>query len=96
MKPNLQFTERNGGRALSAASKSAQSTGEPEALSGNGVRERFRRLKWNELVRQGDFVANGNRRLELWEGPGGFRADAFVKPIFRRRARRLTGTKKAQ
>lgn len=49
--------------------------------AGPGV---FRRLKWNELVSQGDFVANGRQGFELWEGPGGFRAHSFVKPIYRR------------
>lgn len=44
----------------------------------------FRRLKWNELVTRGDFVEDGHQGFALWEGPSGFRADAFVKPIFRR------------
>jgi len=44
----------------------------------------FRRLKFNELVRAGDFVADGHRGFERWEGLSGFRADAFVKAIFRR------------
>jgi hypothetical protein len=49
------------------------------------VREpgRFRRLKWNELVCLGDFVADGRRGFKLWEGPSGFRANSFVKPIYR-------------
>jgi hypothetical protein len=49
-----------------------------------GVPGRFRRLKWNELVSRGDFVADERRKFELWEGPAGFRADAFVRPIYRR------------
>jgi len=48
------------------------------------VPNRFRLLKWNELVRQGDFTADLHGGFELWEGPTGFRADAFVKPIYRR------------
>ncbi len=44
----------------------------------------FRLLKWNELVTRGDFVADESGGFELWEGPAGFRADAFVKPIYRR------------
>jgi len=36
--------------------------------------DRLRPLKWNELVRRGDFVEDGNKGFELWEGPGGFRA----------------------
>ena len=49
-----------------------------------GVPERFRRLKWNEVVRHGDFIADEHLGLELWEGPGGFQADTFVKTIYRR------------
>jgi len=56
--------------------------------SGNSVRVavpgRFRRLKWDELVTRGDFVGDELHGFELWEGPTGFRADAFVKPIYRR------------
>ena len=44
----------------------------------------FRRLRAHELVSHGDFVAGGHQVLELWEGPTGFRADAFVKPVYRR------------
>jgi hypothetical protein len=58
------------------------------------IPKRFRRLKWNELVSLGDFVRNERRRFELWEGPGGFRADAFVRPIYRRDRSRSTATKK--
>jgi hypothetical protein len=47
----------------------------------------FRRLKWDELVTSGDYVVNENRRFEPWEGPSGFRADAFLKPIYRRKKR---------
>jgi len=45
---------------------------------------RWRRLKRNELVSRGDFVADAQRGFEPWEGPSGFRADAFVRPIYRR------------
>jgi hypothetical protein len=40
-------------------------------------------LKWNELVRRGDFVEDGRDGFELWDGPGGFRAASFVKQIYR-------------
>ena len=49
----------------------------------------FRRLAWNELVVQGDFIANEKNGFEPWEGPGGFRADAFLKPIYRRKRRSI-------
>jgi hypothetical protein len=48
------------------------------------VPKSLRRLKWNELVHRGDFVADAQQGFEPWEGPSGFRADAFVKPIYRR------------
>ena len=48
------------------------------------VPECLRRLKWNELVRRGDFVEDGRDGFEPWVGPSGFRADAFVKQIDRR------------
>jgi len=47
----------------------------------------FRRLKWDELVTTGDYIVNEDRRFEPWEGPNGFRADAFLKPIYRRKKR---------
>jgi len=59
------------------------------------VPERLRPLKWNELVRPGDFVENDRQGFELWEGPGGFRADAFVKQIYRPRGRRPAGAGKS-
>lgn len=62
----------------------------PESNPGveQGVPKSFRRLKWNELVQVGDFVVHQLRGFELWEGPSGFRADSFVKPIYRRDRRR--------
>lgn len=56
--------------------------------------ESLRPLKWNELVRCGDFVANEQQGFEPWVGPGGFRADAFVKQIYRRLARAPAGGRK--
>jgi len=44
----------------------------------------FRFLKGREIVSPGDFVEDKQGKLELWEGPRGFRADAFIKPIYRR------------
>jgi hypothetical protein len=76
-----------------------QPTGKSGAPAKAGVSKSFRRLKWNELVSQGDFVEDKFQRLELWDGPGGFRADAFMKPIYRRKeAKRLglTATRKSK
>jgi hypothetical protein len=57
------------------------------SLERVAVPKRLRRLKRNELVTRGDFVADEQRGFEPWEGPSGFRADSFVKPIYRRVAR---------
>ena len=54
----------------------------------------FRPFKWNELVSRCDFVPDGHQVLEPWEGPSGFRADAFRKQIYRRQGRRRDGAKK--
>jgi hypothetical protein len=54
----------------------------------------LRPLKWNEMVRRGDFVDDGRKGFEPWVGPGGFRADAFVKQIYRRMGHQPSGAKK--
>lgn len=56
----------------------------------------LRLLKWHERVQRGDFVADGRQGFEPWDGPAGFRADAFVKQIYRRLRSQPTGTKKPQ
>ena len=48
------------------------------------VLENLRPLKWDEVPRRGDFVEDGHNGFEPWLGPTGFRADAYVKQIFRR------------
>jgi hypothetical protein len=69
-------------------------------MSGNDpsapaiVPDELRRLKWNELVQRGDFVEDGREGFEPWVGPSGFRADAFVKQIYRRLIRPAAGTRK--
>ena len=55
-----------------------------ETIMSPVIPGRLRPLKWNELVRRGDFVKDDHHRFEPWEGPGGFRADAFVQTIDRR------------
>jgi hypothetical protein len=59
-----------------------------------GVSKRFRLLKWTELVSRGDFVVDELRGFEPWEGPGGFKADSFVKPIYRRYKSHSTANKR--
>ena len=93
MKLNNNPAARNRERVLDGTARPTQRMGEPEALPGAGVPERFRRLKWNEVVCRGDFVADERLGLEPWEGPSGFRADAFVKTIYRPVHGRSTATK---
>jgi hypothetical protein len=54
----------------------------------------FRRLKFNELVSVGDFVAGKDNQFEPWDGPRGFQAGSFVKPIYRRNGRQPRATKR--
>lgn len=75
MKLNAELEE-----SLSSTDELTGSEGNETAIQAEGLRL----LEWNELVRQGDFVADGTQRFKLWEGPSGFRADAFVKPTYRR------------
>jgi hypothetical protein len=56
--------------------------------------ESLRLLEWNELVRRGDFVEDGRGGFEPWEGPNGFRADAFLKQTYRRQDGPPAGTQK--
>jgi hypothetical protein len=65
-----------------------------EVATSTDTAKQFRRLKADELVSHGDFVINETRRFEPWFGPNGFRADAFVKPIYRKLAQTLTRHKK--
>ena len=44
---------------------------------------RFRRLRSDELVIPGDYIKDGEDRYEPWEGPRGFRAASFCKPVYR-------------
>ena len=83
MKLNTKTTGKNSKDAASCAIRRMQGANKPEASAIAGVPKRFRRLKWHELVSVGDFVADTQQGFELWEGPNGFRADAFVKPIYR-------------
>jgi hypothetical protein len=62
--------------------------------AATAARERLRPLKWNELARRGDFVKDGREGFERWVGLNGFRADAFVKQIYRRLSRPSAGAGK--
>jgi hypothetical protein len=43
----------------------------------------FRRVRSNELVIPGDFIKDGEQAYQPWDGPRGFRAASFHKPVFR-------------
>lgn len=67
-----------------------------ETFTSAKVPNDFRRLKCDEIVNRGDYVETERQGLEPWEGPGGFRADTFVKPIYRRQTCPQTGARKQQ
>ena len=69
---------------MNCLAKPTQQTGEPEAPARASVPERFRRLKRNEVVWSGDFVADERLGFELWEAPGVFRAGSFARPIYQK------------
>ena len=95
MKRNMEPTRKNCEDMMSRATKTTQRANQPSASAKAGIPKRLRRLKSNELVSLGDFVADEHRKFEPWEGPSGFRADAFVKPIYRRDESRSTATKES-
>lgn len=65
----------------------------PGASAKAGM-ETFRLLKSDEFVTRGDFVVGECRGYEPWDGPIGFRADAYVKSIYRLNVKRVTRTTK--
>jgi hypothetical protein len=62
---------------MNCLAKPTQRTVEPEAPARASVPERFRRLKRNEVVWSGDFVADERLEFEVWEAPGVFRAGSL-------------------
>lgn len=56
--------------------------------------KQFRRLRGDEMVSRGDFIRNDRQEFEPWAGPSGFRADAFVNPIYRQTPARVAAVKK--
>jgi hypothetical protein len=48
-------------------------------------RARFRRLKLSERVWIGDYIKSAAGGYEPWDGPGGFSASSFAKPVYRLR-----------
>jgi hypothetical protein len=68
----------------------------PEISTPAKVPKDFRRLNCKELVKRGDYVKTERQGFEPWEGPGGFRADTFEKPIYRQQARPQIRLKKSK
>jgi len=94
MKPNPEASQKNGEGGPNGATIKIPGAGPGEPTAPAGVPKCFRRLKPDEVVSRGDFVANDQRGLEPWEGPGGFYASTFVKPIYRRDERGSPATRK--
>jgi hypothetical protein len=83
MKPNLEVIKRNGQSVTNGSPKPPRPAAGPEAAAKVALPGNLRRLKWNELVCRGDFVADERQGFEPWEGPAGFQAASFLKPIYR-------------
>ena len=94
MKLSMKPTRKDYEDMASCVTNTTQRVKGSEVSANAGIPKRLRRLKWNELVRAGHFVADGQRGFEPWEGLGGFRADSFVKPIYRREENPTIATKK--
>ena len=54
------------------------------AIAASG-RANFRRLRANELVWSSDYLMDTQLGMQLWDGPGGFQAGTFTKPVYRKR-----------
>lgn len=87
MQPNSELAGNNAA-VTSCQPMTPDGMEHPESCVEAGVPEGFRRLQWNEVVCLGDFIMDVQHGFQLWDGPRGFRADAFVKPTYRRAAGR--------
>ena len=65
----------------------------PKAAARADLPEGLRHLQSDELVRRGDLVEDDDRQFRPWEGPNGFQAKSFVKPIYRRSETHSTALK---
>ena len=63
------------------SSKLHRAVGDTASVTWN--RAWFRRLKSREQVWIGDYIKSASGGYEPWNGPGGFRADSFAKPVYR-------------
>jgi hypothetical protein len=91
MATNLNdFTES----VMAEQEPSVRDDADAEAVVEAVVPQGFRRLKWDEPVLEGDFVVHEQSGFEPWEGPAGFRAASFLKPIYRRVKPAKTGKPK--
>ncbi len=84
MKLNPESTDGGRGPAPDKVAETDQLANNSVVPADLSVLESFRRLKADEVVSPGDFVKNGHQGFDPWEGPSGFRASSFVKPIYRR------------
>jgi hypothetical protein len=70
-------------RSKRRSRRSAEEIREPViSLDGNPPAG-FRRLESSERVIFGDYVESADASFQLWEGPTGFRADSFLKQVYR-------------
>jgi hypothetical protein len=93
--PPKAAEKQTGSRPINLVHNSqARMMSQPDPSARPMAAKQLRLLKWDERVQRGDFVEDGRNGFELWEGPSGFRADAFVKKIYRLHAGRSAGANK--
>lgn len=80
----MELTRHNIDDQSSGAIRITPLESAPEASAHAEAPKRFRRLQADELVSRGDFVTDDHQAFAPWDGPTGFRADAFVKTVYRR------------
>ena len=93
---NMETNQQANEDMASAAAKTDLRADAPAAPAEDSAPDRFRRLNWDERVQRGDFVADEHQGFEPWVGPTGFRADSFVKPIYRLDGSRTIASEKSK
>ena len=76
-------SETQGLALAKGGAKTLRRRNQPGDSRATETSKQFRRLNCDEVVRRGDFEENEDRALKPWEGLSGFRADTFVKPMYR-------------
>jgi hypothetical protein len=83
MKSNPKPIQKNGDAATRGPLQSVPLSISTMIIAPAVGSKEFRRLKWHELVSRGDCLMDESRVFAEWDGPFGFRASSFIKPVYR-------------